>query len=274
VTGLDPEIAAYYGRAAEETRLEQGVAKLEGERTRALIGRLAPPPPAVVLDVGGGAGAYAFWLTGLGYEVHLLDASPRLVAEAERRSAAGPNRLASCGVGDARALERPDRSADVVLLLGPLYHLPDAGDRARAVAEAARVLRPGGVLIAAGISRFASALDGLSRDLLGDPEFAAIIERDLASGRHLNPGPRLDWFTTAYFHHPDELGREIREAGFDLDGVYGVEGPVWLLSDFDRRWADAAGRERLLQLARALEREPTLIGVSAHLIAAGRKRGS
>lgn len=271
MTALDPEVAAYYDRASEETRLEQGPARLEHERTRALIGRLAPAPPAVVLDVGGGAGPYALWLAGLGYEVHLIDASPRLVAEAERRSAESARPLASCRVGDARALERPDRSADVVLLLGPLYHLPDPADRARALAEAARVLRPGGVLIAAGISRFASALDGLTRDLLGDPEFAAIIERDLANGRHLNPGPRLDWFTTAYFHHPEELGREIREAGFELEGVFGVEGPVWLLADFDRHWADAASRERLLQLARALEREPTLLGVSAHLIAAGRR---
>ena len=269
---IDPEIVAYYDRTAEETRLEAGAGKLELERTRELIGRLAPPPPAVVLDVGGGAGPYALWLADQGYEVHLVDASRRLVEEAGRRSAGSARPIASMSVGDARALQRSDGSTDVVLLLGPLYHLPHPADRARALTEAARVLRPGGILLAAGISRFASALDGLARDLLTDRAFAAIVERDLASGRHLNPSPRPDWFTTAYFHHPDELASEVKSAGLELAGIYGVEGPVWLLADFDRRWSDAAGRESLLQLARVLESESTLLGASAHLIAAGRLR--
>ncbi|HEU5041648.1 MAG TPA: class I SAM-dependent methyltransferase, partial [Gemmatimonadales bacterium] len=154
---------------------------------------------------------------------------------------------------------------------GPLYHLTEPADRARTLAEAHRVLRPGGVLLAAGISRFASALDGLSRDLLGDAAFAAIIAQDLATGRHRNDTARLDWFTTAYFHHPQELGREVEAAGFRLDGVFGIEGPIWLLADLDRRWTDPAERERLLQLARALETEPTLLGASAHLLAAATK---
>jgi ubiquinone/menaquinone biosynthesis C-methylase UbiE len=51
----------------------------------------------------------------------------------------------------------------MVLLLGPLYHLVQAEARQAALAESARVLRPGGVLVAAGISRWASALDGLAR---------------------------------------------------------------------------------------------------------------
>jgi hypothetical protein len=105
---------------------------------------------------------------------------------------------------------------------------------------------------------------------LGDPEFSAIIERDLATGRHGDPDPRADWFTTACFDHPHELAREVEAAGFELDGIYGLEGPIWLLADFERRWADAASRERLLHLARVLEREPTLVGASAHLIAVAR----
>ena len=111
------------------------------------------------------------WLAELGYAVHLVDAVPRLVAEARRRSDSAARPLTSCEVGDARALAAPDRSADLVLLLGPLYHLTEAEDRKQALREAARVLRPGGCLLAAGISRWASALDGLARDLLGDPAF-------------------------------------------------------------------------------------------------------
>src|SRR6185369_1556573 len=174
---------------------------LEKLRTQELILRHAPESPAVVLDVGGAAGVYAFWLAERGYEVHLLDATPRLVDVARRRNEAASSPLASCRVADARALPVADNSASMMLLLGPLYHLPDANDRRVALSEARRVLRPAGVLFAAGISRFASALDGLSRELFRDPAFASIVERDLVDGHHLNPTGRLDYFTTAFFHH-------------------------------------------------------------------------
>lgn len=58
-----------------------------------------------------------------------------------------------------------------MLLLGPLYHLPQAGDRLQALTEAHRVLRNGGMLLAAGISRFASTFDGLRLGVLSEPEF-------------------------------------------------------------------------------------------------------
>src|SRR6476659_5848349 len=124
--GMDPSVAEYYQRSPEEHRLEQGPFLLEALRTRELIERHAQLPPATVLDVGGAAGAYALWLADAGYTVHLVDAVARLVTEAERRSAASVRPLASCRTGDARALDVPAQSADIVLLLGPLYHLTEA----------------------------------------------------------------------------------------------------------------------------------------------------
>jgi ubiquinone/menaquinone biosynthesis C-methylase UbiE len=267
---FNPTIAEFYHRAPEEDRLEQGAFALEGLRTRELIERHARRPPATVLDVGGAAGVYALWLADAGYTVHLVDPVPRLVAEAERRSAGCPRPLASCRVGDARALDFPDHSADMVLLLGPLYHLTEAVDRARALREVRRVLKPGGHLFAAAISRWASALDGLARDLYQDPRFAAIVERDLREGKHRNPTERLDYFTTAYFHRPDELRAEVVGAGLILDGMYGIEGPGWLLPDVTARLADPRRRTDLLQLARLLESEPSMLGVSAHLLVVAR----
>jgi ubiquinone/menaquinone biosynthesis C-methylase UbiE len=268
---IDPAIRSYYERSPEETRLELGPSQLEQRRTRELIVRHAPPPPATVLDVGGAAGAYAFWLAERGYDVHLIDAVPRLIDVARRRNDGAGSPLASCRVGDARALPAGDTSADLVLLLGPLYHLSKAEDRHAALSEARRVLKPAGVLVAAGISRWASALDGLSRELFLDPMFARIVERDLADGNHVNPTDQLHYFTTAYFHRPDELRDEVGEAGFDVLALYGIEGPGWILPDFGERWKDSARREILLQVARALEAEPAVIGCSAHLLAVGRK---
>jgi SAM-dependent methyltransferase len=239
---FDPAIAHYYEHAPEEGRLEHGPFVLEAIRTRELIQRFAPAAPATVVDIGGAAGAYALWLAEAGYCVHLLDAAPRLVAEARRRSAASSRPLASCEVGDARATSFADATADIVLLLGPLYHLTTTADRVRAWAEAARLLKPDGRVFAAAISRWASTLDGLARDLLADPEFVAIVEQDLRDGQHRNATGRLDYFTTAYFHRPEELRGEAVAAGLLVDGVFGVEGPGWLLQDLDFRMQDARRR--------------------------------
>ena len=269
--GFDRVISDYYERAPEEARLEQGPFQLEEARTRDLIRRYAPPPPGTVVDVGGAAGAYALWLAQAGYAVHLIDPVPRLVAEARARSAAAERPLVSCRVGDARALDVSTETVDVVLLLGPLYHLTDPGDRARSLQEAARMLKPGGRLFAAAISRWASALDGLARDLLQDPRFALIVEQDLRDGQHRNPTERLDYFTTSYFHRPEELAAEVRAAGLVLDGVYGVEGPGWILPDVAERMGDALRRASLLHVARMMETEPSVVGSSAHLLAVAQR---
>jgi ubiquinone/menaquinone biosynthesis C-methylase UbiE len=264
---LDPDIAAHYaGEVTERDRL--GRWSLERVRTWELVTRWLPSPPAVVLDVGGGTGVYALPLAREGYEVHLVDPVPLHIEQARTASAAQPaTPLASVTVGDARLLGQPDASADAVLLLGPLYHLTDRGDRIRALREAHRVLRPGGILAAAAISRFASTIDGLMRGFLDDEDFRAIVERDLRDGQHRNPTGRPEWFTTAYFHLPDEVGEEVTEAGLRLESVLAVEGIGGMLPDIAERLADPARQERMLRAVRRVEAEPSLLGASAHLLA-------
>jgi SAM-dependent methyltransferase len=88
-----------------------------------------------VLDVGGGTGVHAEWLAAEGYDVELVDPVPLHVEEAAKL----PGVIAR--QGDARALPVPDGQADAVLLLGPLYHLPERADRLRALSEARRAAR-------------------------------------------------------------------------------------------------------------------------------------
>src|SRR4029450_5292602 len=219
---------------SEQQRL--GPWSLERVRTWELLGRYLPPPPAVVLDIGGAAGIYALPLAAAGYQVHLVDPLAMHVQQARRASAEQPAApRAGAAVGDARQLARPDASTDAALLLGPLYHLTDRADRIRALAEARRVLRPDGVLAAAAISRFASTCDGLLRGYLDEPGFEAIVEGDLRDGQPRNPTGRPEWFTTAYFHRPEELPGEVAEAGLRLDALLAVEGPAWMLPDIERR---------------------------------------
>jgi ubiquinone/menaquinone biosynthesis C-methylase UbiE len=221
--------------------------------------------------VGGGPGTYALWLAALGYEAHLIDPVHHLVTQGRQRSDAAPHHIASCTVGDARELKWADSSVDAVLELGPLYHLIRREDRLRALMESFRVLRSGGYVFAAAISRFASAMDGLSRDLFADKAFQNIVNQDLDEGIHRNETDRLDYFTTAKFHHTDEFKAEVVEAGFAEVELFGIEGPGWILADFDERWRDARRRQDLLAIARRLEREPSIQGASAHLLAVARK---
>src|SRR6185503_6418578 len=189
--GDSGDIAAFYALGLERDRLLGGQGALEFARTQVLLERYLPAPPAVIADVGGGPGRYAVWLAERGYRVHLVDPVPLHIEQAR---AAG--QLASAEVGDARTLHLGDDSVDAVLLLGPLYHLLERDDRLRALGEARRVCRAGGVVIAAAISRFASTLDGLRGGYLEDPTFAAIAAGDLRDGRHVNPTGDVNYFTT------------------------------------------------------------------------------
>jgi ubiquinone/menaquinone biosynthesis C-methylase UbiE len=267
----EAEIVSHYAAGLEQSRLASW-GRLEFLRTTEILRRYLPRAAATIADVGGGPGAYALALAADGHRVHLLDPVALHVEQARIASSHDENsELASAEVGDARELPWREGTIDVVMLLGPLYHLTLADDRLRALAEARRVLRCGGLLIAAAISRFASTFEGLRWGFLAEPEFRAIVERDVRDGQHRNPTGRPEWFTTAYFHRPGELADELQLAGFELDSLLAVEGPAgwfgkleWWLEDPDRL-------EILLASIRGVEAEPSLLGASAHLLAVARK---
>lgn len=264
------EVVQHYESVHEEDRLAQGLGSLELVRTQEILRRHLPPPPARVLDVGGGTGIHAEWLSAERYEVEVVDLTPRHVEHVQATLA---DRGVTATVGDARQLQAADGSVDVALLLGPLYHLPERAHRMRALEEARRVVRPGGLVAVAAISRFASLFDGLARGFLFDAEFRAIVERDLVDGRHRNDQDRPGWFTTAFFHHPDELRAELVDAGLLVVDLVGVEGMAGWQAGLEARWDDPAEREVILDSCRLVESEPSLLGLSAHLLAACRAPG-
>src|ERR1700744_6185034 len=124
--------------------------------------RRLPEAPAVVADIGGGPGRYALWLASLGYQVEHRDLMPLHVEQLAADMAGVPG--IRTAVGDARELDLADASVDAALLLGPLYHLTDRADRVRALRECARIVRPGGPVFAAVISRWAPRIDGMLRE--------------------------------------------------------------------------------------------------------------
>ena len=251
----------HYASQDEGQRLlRSGHGRLELERMRELFRRYLPPPPAAVLDVGGATGIHAGWLAERDYDVHLIDPVPRHVA------AAADHGSFTASLGDARSLPHGDGTVDAVLLLGPLYHLVSATDRRAALTEAVRVLRPGGVLLAAAISRFMALLDWGASGKLTD-EIAQRLLPVLATGDH---DPELG-FTDVHFHLPEELREEVAAAGLVGVKVLGIEGPLW--TAVDAGGATEELFESALRAARMTEAEATLLGANPPLLAIGTAPG-
>ncbi|MEU4394264.1 class I SAM-dependent methyltransferase [Kribbella sp. NPDC023855] len=257
---LDPLIRAFYAeRYVEDSRLARsGHGQLEFLRTQELVRRYLPLPGASVLDVGGATGVHARWLADDGYRVTLVDPVEEHVAKAAEVG------TFAAVVGDARQLTQDDDSVDVTLMLGPLYHLVEAADRAQALREARRVTRPGGLVVAAGISRYAGLLEYGTKGMLIDK--LQMFADALATGRNYD---EPDGFTNAYFHHADELRTEFEQAGLGAVEVLGVEGPA--AATLEHAPADDVPRllPSAIALARLLENDPRLMSASFHFLAFG-----
>lgn len=258
----------YYELGLERDRLDAGVGAVEFVRTKEIVSRHLPAAPCDVADIGGGPGRYTVWLAGLGCRVHHRDLVPLHVEQAAAATVDFDH--VDTAVGDATAVDLPDEAVDAVLLLGPLYHLPSRADRLRALREARRVVRPGGVVFVAAISRWAARVHGVLADQLY-VHVAGIIDELAHVERTGELRPLFPGSFTGYSHRPRQLTTEIRAAGFDLVDLVNVEGPAALMPDLPERLQDPLHAEIVFDTARALERVPELLGIGPHLVATARR---
>ena len=269
---MSDEIIQHYTEAQdEEARLADGIGRWEYERTIALISRYLGQKQTVV-DVGGGTGVYALWIAERGHDVHVVDLVPRHVEMVRDKASARSLILGSASIGDAVALSFPDAFADLVLLMGPLYHMTEHEHRLNALRECARVVKPGGRVICTAISRFASMLAGFRNDRFSDPEFEALVDGALRDGQHRNPLQRRSHLGTGFFHRPDELRSEIQQSGWVCERIVGIESPIAVIKQLDD-WVDTRGRmyELAVKYAQMVEEDAELVGASFHLLGVGRR---
>lgn len=257
---LEPEIQEYYEQGGERDRLtKSGRGRLEFARMQDLLRRTLPGDGLDVLDVGGATGIHSEWLASDGHRVTLIDPVESQVAVAAELPGV------TARVGDVRDLPCDDDSFDAVLLMGPLYHLTEPDDRVRALREARRAAREGGVLAAVTIDRAAGWADWLHMRFNGitpiesDESLRALKEGDIG---YFDQG----LFTTAYLHHPGEIAAEFAGAGMPEVRQYAVQGPAGLISELD----DILDHDELgphyLAAMREIECEPSLLGASGHLL--------
>ena len=280
---IDSTVLAGYNAGIEKDRLRTGIGLIEFERTKELLTEHLPSPPAVVYDIGGGYGEYAWWLAAMGYEVHLFDLSATNIAMSSGLAEEHPGlALAASEICDARSVPRADESADAILLMGPLYHITDRCGRINAIRESRRLLKNGGVLFSAALTPYSVLLhnitvyrvDGRSkRSCLEDDAFMSMVERELEDGCHENPERRVyDGIGSSHLHTSKALREELADGGFCETAVHGVMGGAWLAHDIEQLWADEKARSALMRTVRMLDGHEEIIGLSGHLLAVSHKR--
>lgn len=264
------EVQAYYALGQERDRLEAGLGELEFVRTIELIARTLPEPPCTVADIGGGPGRYVDWLVDGGYRVVHRDIVDDHVDQVARRHQS--NRMVETAVGDARQLDLADQSVDAVFLLGPLYHLNDPQDRAQVLGEAHRIVRRGGYVYAAAISRWALRIQALLVERAYQSVDQALSLATEAEQSGVIAPLRVGGFT-AYTHTPHELKAEIEASPLAFEQMLAIEGIAAAFTDDDvaERLDDPQDRAALLESIRALEAVPELLGASSHLLAVARR---
>lgn len=200
--------------------------------------------------------------------VALLDPIPRHVQSARDAG------ICSVELGDARSLPWSDATFDVVLLAGPMYHLAPA-DRAIALAEAARVVVPGGVIGAVAVNRYANLIGAAVANQLH--ERRGVVDDILTNGY----SPKNDRVPHMYYHSPGELEGEFTSAGLSQVSVAGLTGPGgWLTVALDRHFLEAGlplpksltsydPLATALRAARDADAYPELTAASGQLMAFG-----
>lgn len=267
------EVYNFYNKGAEIDRLKRGLGKIEFYRTKEIMQPYLSSKKTIY-DVGGGIGAYSEWLTELGHRVHLLELAPYAVEYAKEHQNANYPYVAE--VCDARNIPREDESADIVMLMGPLYHLQSPEDRNKAILEAYRVLKKDGILFAVGISKFSSttwaiSTYGTENKCLEDPVYQAMIREELIYGSHNRPKEYPHFIAKAFFHTPSQLQEELRSAGFHIIKKCAIEGIAWFTPSLNEKWENERSRAILLNIIRMTESEESIMGMSPHFMIVSKK---
>jgi SAM-dependent methyltransferase len=263
------DIAAYYNNDPEREHYRLDRHQLEYDLTWRYLNQFLPAH-GTILEIGAATGRYTLELAKRGCHITAVDMSASLLEESrERITAEGRERQVNFVIADARDLGAITKhDFDVVLLMGPMYHLIEEADRILALTEASKRLREKGVIFSAFISRF-----GIMGDLIKNvPEWIedqTEVQSILEQGRdpHHLPGGGF----RGYFAHVSEIAPLHEAIGFETLIVAGVE-PAISADDESYNKLQGNQRQLWLDLLHKISTESSVIGASRHLLYIGKKR--
>lgn len=177
--------------------------------------------------------------------------------------------IAACVRADVRDLSAfDDESFDVVLLMGPLYHLLEHADRLQAVRDARRLVRPGGRIFATFVNRLTMLRNGLASGPEWIVECREQWEDTLATG--VCPGGRRQgrYVPDMWLCHPDNIEFLMSTGGFSQITVVAAESLVGGQDDQTTRIPDHLWDQWATELHR-VAKEPSVLGAATHLLYVG-----
>lgn len=260
---LDP-LAAYYNRYDEDGRLMSNHGQVEFLTTLRYISRYLAPGLKVI-EIGAGTGRYSQAIADMGYAVESVELCPHNI-EIFRENLKSGQKI-NITQGNALDLSAfADNTFDLTLLLGPLYHLYCEGDKRRAVTEALRVTKPGGIVFAAYcISDASLVVGGFQRKVF---DIADYIERG-----------KIDPLTFDTVSEPADVFELVRKEDIDrLMSVFAVERLHYVATDLFTNYMrstvdemDEATFALYLRFHFAVCERPDMVGITHHSLDVFRK---
>jgi ubiquinone/menaquinone biosynthesis C-methylase UbiE len=236
------------------------------------------PESRLILDAGGGPGRYTIELAKKGYDVVLLDLSPECLKLARKKiKEAGVEskvkKIVEGPVTDLSMFE--DNLFDAILCLGPLSHLIEEKDREKAANELIRVAKPRTHLFVSVINRYGVFRTVLQRYPynLTEPTHREMFEKGIHRAEWHKDLPEDKGFMDAYFFHPNELKQLFENKGVETVDMVACEGlSAHLQEETNKIYENKEKWKRWVQIILQTCNDPTIIGVSEHILYIGRKR--
>lgn len=255
-----------HGLEQERSRLERH--RLEHDLTWRYLNRYLPRQGSI-LEIGAATGRYTLQLCRLGYSVTAVDLSEILLGECRRQlSQEALDASVRFVIADARNLRAlAGTSYDAVLIMGPLYHLVYEADRQEALRQAIDLLRPGGLLFSAFLSRV-GVLGELLKKTPDWIERRDEVQSLLTSGKRPENQPRGGF--RGYFARVEEIRPLHEQLGIETLALAGIE-PAISADDESYNRLEGLLRELWLELLFGVSADESIVGASRHLLYVGRK---
>lgn len=259
---MENKVIDYYiNEYDEEQRLAEGCDNrhiVEREVKKKIIEEYLPESGSI-LDIGAGTGLYSIYFAKKGYKVSACDIVPKHVEMIKEKSKRMGLNIDAC---EADALNVPyeDNKFDVVLLSGPIYHLKTKSEKNKAIEEASRCCKKGGIVVV----DFLSQIHGfIIRAIQNEEYIKSLSDIDINNIRCDDPIFSYD--------RKDNIKSLLKENGFADIKIYGTDSITRFLKK-DINWFGKEALDNWIKFIYRISSEEEVVGLSEHCIVTAKKQ--